>query len=461
MADQRLKDLRGPGRREFLRWTGTLAAVLGLERARFLDALSGSAGVAMADSASCAATMRSVHLVGGNGGLAWFQLIWPHTDIAKQTSGQFAFHALGKATVAKADKPLMYAPESPFQKLAPSKQITAFMAGSNETHTSQPQSASTIATGTGLIAAVAAIQQANPTLLPVIGINPLVFGTAAGAPSVATVANSAGLVDLFNSAASKTLLQTPASASLNEAYYKAFLGLNAAAGRQTMARPMDTGKVAANLLGKNLSDQLRPTPADDAMYGLTAGSPTAIVEIAHALCTAVKSFKLGLTSSVIVPAFRDDPHGAFANGDAGPQKMAAMLGKVLDAFMLHAAGTPDPSCTSKSLADSIVMTVHGDTPKTPLDRNGWGDGTSNNSNWMYVYGNGYLKTGWLGGIDATGKVSGWDPATGNDVPGQASAVTANAASAAVAYAIAKGDMRRVQDFYRGGSIAGVINATQM
>ena len=228
-----------------------------------------------------------------------------------------------------------------------------------------------------------------------------------------------------------------------------------------MARPMDTGKVAANLLGKNLADQLRPTPADDAMYGLTAGTPTAIVEIAHALCTAVKSFKLGLTSSVILPAFRDDPHGAFANGDAGPQKMALMLGKVLDAFMAHAAASPDPSCTSKSLAESIVMTVHGDTPKTPLDRNGWQDGTPRNSNWMYVYGNGYLKTGWLGGIDAAGNVNGWDPATGNNVAGQASAVTANAASAAVAYAIAKGDMRRVQDFYRGGSIAGVINATQM
>src|SRR5207249_1135855 len=117
MADQRLKDLRGPGRREFLRWAGTLGAVLGLERARFLDALSGSAGVALADSAACATTNRSVHLVAGNGGLAHFQLIWPHTDIAKQTGGKFAFHAPGKAIAAKADKSLMYAPESPFQKL--------------------------------------------------------------------------------------------------------------------------------------------------------------------------------------------------------------------------------------------------------------------------------------------------------------------------------------------------------
>lgn len=81
-VDNRLKNLRGPGRREFLKWSGTLAAVLGLDRARFLDALSGTAGTAMADQAACTSTMRSVHLVAGNGGFAWFQLLFPHTDVA-------------------------------------------------------------------------------------------------------------------------------------------------------------------------------------------------------------------------------------------------------------------------------------------------------------------------------------------------------------------------------------------
>src|SRR3982751_630660 len=82
MADQRLKDLHGPGRRQFLRWSATLAAVLGLDRARFLDFLSGSAGVAMADTAACTSTMRSVHLVGGIGGFANFTLIWPQNATA-------------------------------------------------------------------------------------------------------------------------------------------------------------------------------------------------------------------------------------------------------------------------------------------------------------------------------------------------------------------------------------------
>ena len=80
-----------------------------------------------------------------------------------------------------------------------------FVAGTNQTHTKTPNSGLTIG-NTGLVAACAAIQAANPTLLPVMAINPFVYGAAPGAPAPATVANSAGLVDLFNSVASKTLL---------------------------------------------------------------------------------------------------------------------------------------------------------------------------------------------------------------------------------------------------------------
>ncbi len=456
MADERLKNLRGSGRREFLKWGSAVAAALGLERSRYLNILGDTAGVAMADTASCANTARSVHLVGGNGGFAWFQLIWPHVDIAKQTGGNFAFHAPGKAVAAAMDKPFMYAPESPFQKLAKGKQISAFMSGMNQTHTDTPGAANEISQGVGMIAAIAAIQSANPTLIPTIAVNPFVFGTAAGAPSVATVPNAAGLVDLFNSAASRTLLQGPANAALNEAYYKAFLGLNAAAGRQTMVKGYQAGKVAANLLGKNLADALKPTTADLAAYGVGAGTPTSISDMANALITGVRAFKLGLTSMLVIPAFRDDPHGAFGAGVDAPTTRVAALGKLLDGFMTDCANAPDPSCSSKSLADNLVMTVHGDTPKDPRNRGGWPDGTPQNANWLYVMGNGYLKTGWFGGIPATGAINGFDPTTGENVPGQASTVTTNAAAAAAAYAVAKGDMRRVQDFYRGPALNGII-----
>ena len=460
MANQRLKDLRGSGRRDFLRWSATVAAVVGLERSRFLDALSGIAGTAAAESASCSATQRSVHFVAGNGGLANWTLIFPHVEQATGQNDQYSFHSPGSGKLAQGtDKPWAYAAESPFQKLARTRQMSAFMAGRNETHTSTPTSASAIGTGMGMIAAIAAIQQANPTLLPVIGINPVVFGQAPGAPAVATVPNAAGLVGLFDSVASKTLLNTPSNAALNEAYYKAFLGLNAAAGRASVARGYAGGKVAANLLGQNIATQLRPTAADDAAYGIDGGTPTAFVEQAHALVTALKAFKLGLTSAMIIPSWLDDPHGLFGGGNAEAMQRAQMQGRMLDAFMTQAAATPDPSCSSKSLADNIVMTWHGDTPKEPFQRDGWGDGTPDNSNWLYVFGNGYLKTGWFGQAKPGGATV-FDPSTGKDVPGSTDS-TANAAAAAAAYAVAKGDMRRVQDFYRGTPITGIVNVQQL
>ncbi len=137
-----------------------------------------------------------------------------------------------------------------------------------------------------------------------------------------------------------------------------------------------------------------------------------IVPYRHALVTA-KAFALGLTSSVVLPAMEDDPHGAFNDMNA-LRTVTTQLGKILDGFMGDLAAVPDTSCGGTTLADNLVMTIHGDTPKNPLDRGGWPDGTPQNSNWIYVYGNGLLKTGWHGGVDADGTVRGWSPTTGED-----------------------------------------------
>ncbi len=463
MADDRLKNLRGRSRRDFLKWATAAGAVLGLERARFLDALSGSAGVAMADQAACSSTMRSIHIVAGNGGFAWFQLLWPHVAIAQSSNGSVAFHAQGQTKQAVADKPLIYAPESPFQTLGKGKQISAFMAGANldggANHSNSPGSLTTaVSQNSSMIAGIAAIQTANPTILPVIGVTPLFYGSAPGAPNIATVGSASGLVDLFNSAASQTLLANPKAAALNESYYKAFLQLNAASGKVTTNRALDTAKVANALLGKNLSEKLRPTAQERQMYGVDASTPTALLEIADAFITGVKAFQLGLCSCLILPAFLDDPHGAFADM-SGTVSRVQTLGKIFDGLIAHAATIPDPSGCSRTLAEGIVVTVHGDTPKDPTARDGWPDSTPGSSNWIYVYGNGYLKTGWHGGIDAAGTVTGFDPETGNTVAGQASTATTAAASAAALYAVSKGDMRRVQDFYRGGALTGIVNLT--
>jgi hypothetical protein len=455
MVDQRLKNLEGKSRRHFLRWMTTAGAVLALDRAKVLDVISDSAGSAMAD-ASCGTTNRSIHLVAGDGGFAWFQLLWPHVEIATANNDNFAFHAPGQAVKATdTDKDFYFAPESPWKDLDKTKRISAFMAGQNQTHTPTPGAAATLGNGNSMLASVAAIQRATPSLLPVIGIQPINFGAAPGSPQLTTVGNADGMVQLFNSSASKLILSDADDAALFEAYYKAFLGLEKAAGRPTYARSLRTGKTSANFLGKNLAALLEPTDEDRNRYGLV-GAPNKLSEIGRAMITSAKAFKLGLTQSVIIPAMRDDPHGAFQNMDT-LQNTVATLGKIFNEFLVDLKAIPDPLCTTKTLADTTILTVHGDTPKDPRARGGWPDGTPQNSNWLYVMGNGYLKTGWFGGVKANGNVSGFDPKTGNEVPDQPASATSAAAGAAVAFAVAKGDMNRVADFYTGPSISGIVN----
>jgi hypothetical protein len=457
MAIDVLKNLEGTSRRRFLRWAGAAGALLGLERANFLNVLSDSAGVAMADAASCAATMKSFHIVAGTGGFAWFQLLWPHNEIAAAGNDNFAFHAPGQQTMAAdTDKPFTLGPEAPWTAFDRTKRVTALMAGNNETHTQTPDSAAVVGNNQSMLAVAASIQRATPSLIPVIGITPLTFGNAPGAPAVTTVDSADGMVQLFNSAASRAILEVPKDAALFEGYYKALLGLNKAAARPTQLRGLRVGKQAAGFLGRNLAALLQPTQDDLTRYGISNQTPNKLSDLARACIVSAKAFKLNLTQSVVVPSFNDDPHGAFGNM-ADLQATVSSLGKILEEFMNDLAASPDPSCTARTLADAVVITVHGDTPKDPRERGGWPDGTPNNSNWLYVMGNGYLKTGWFGGVRANGTTDGWDPTTGNVIANQQSGVTSAPAGAAVAFAIAKGDLRRVQDFYNGPALDGVVN----
>ena len=458
MVDQRLKGLSSKSRRSFLKLTTAAGAALALDRAKVLDFIADSGGHALADQASCAATNRSVHIVAGDGGFAWFQLLWPHNQIAASGNGDFAFHAFGETTMAgDTDRPMTFAPETPWQHLDAQKRVSAFMAGNNETHTPQPTSAANVS-GNGMLAAVASLQRDLASLLPVIGIAPLSFGNAPGAPQVTTVGSADGMVDLFDSAASREILAAQQDADLFEAYYKAFLGLNRLTPCPTVQRQLAITKASANFLGKNLAAQLAPTADDLVRYGIEGGTPNKLRNLAKALITTAKSFALGLTNSVIIPALRDDPHGAFNDM---PTLLATVqsLGTILDAFLEDLDVVPDPACTTGSLANNVVVTIHGDTPKNPRQRSGWPDGTPSDSNWLYVMGNGYLKTGWFGGVRADGSVDGFDPTTGNDIPGKPSNQTAAAAAAAVLYAVAKGDMVRVGQFYSGPSIAGITRAS--
>ncbi len=457
MIDLRIKNLSGNTRRGFLKFTSAVGAAFALDRSEVLNVIADSGGSALADEAACAKRNRSIHVVAGDGGFAWFQLLWPHTEIAKAQNDGFAFHAPGEAKDASdTDRPFVFAPETPWQSMSKLRRISAYMAGQNETHDPQPTTASNVGGGISMLAASAALNSALPSLLPVIGVTPFNFGNAPGQPQVTTVGNPDGMVDLFNSAASKQILAAGSDAANYEAYYKAFLSLGRAASRPTVQRQLRITKASANFLGKNLATQLQPTDLDLARYGVDGGTPNKLRNIAYTFITAVNAFKMGLTNSVILPAMRDDPHGAFADMNT-LRSTVATLGKMFDELMNDLQSVTDPACAGKSLADGTVITIHGDTPKDPRDRGGWPDGTPNNSNWLYVYGAGYTKTGWFGGVRAGGGVDGFDPKTSNDVPNQASSMTAPAANAAVLYAITQGDMVAVNQYYNGGSIAGIVN----
>jgi hypothetical protein len=76
----------------------------------------------------------------------------------------------------------------------------------------------------------------------------------------------------------------------------------------------------------------------------------------------------------------------------------------------------------------------------------------------FVYGAGYLKTGWFGSIDRTGKVTGFD-GSANDATYSAAA-TGKLALASIAYAIAKGDERAISPFANGVPISGIFGVPQ-
>ncbi len=453
MVDESIKGLRGESRRRFLKFASAVGAGLAVSRTDVLNYIADTGGHALADE--CVKRNRSVHLIGGNGGIAWFQLLWPHNEIAKSGNGNFAFHAMGKEKSAPdTDKQQVWAPETPWQKKSKLRRMTAMMAGTNQTHTATPSAAVDVGGGINVIAASAALHSSLPSLLPVIGVAPFDFGAAPGAPQVTTVGSAEAMVGLFDSAASKQILAAHADAANYEAYYKAFLGLNRVAARPTYARQLRITKASANFLGKNLAALLMPKPDDMMRYGVGPGSPSKLSEIGYALLTTVNAFKMGLTNSVIMPVLRDDPHGAFQDM-ANLEMTVGTLGKMLDEFMTDLEALKDPACSAKSLADTTVMTIHGDTPKDPRNKSGWPDGTPGNSNWLYAYGAGYLKTGWFGGVRADGSVDGFDPKTGQDVNGMGGGQT-NAANAAVLYAISQGDKGAIQQF-TSQPISGLIN----
>ena len=440
-------------RRALIKWSVAAGAALGVSRTKIFEVLERTGGSGVAYAASASATTRSVHLAAGNGGLAWFQTLWPQVDIAKARNPNFAWQRIGmEQDVAGSNQPLVIGPDTPWATLPVQRQVTCFTCGANETHTNNVQSTTTL-NGNNIYAIATALQASSPSVIPVVTIGNVALGTAPGAAVAANVGNADGIVGLFNSAASRAggLLAKTSDAQLYKAHYDAFIQLNRAANRSTTKAAYTTASGAAQFLGTNLATKLAITPEDLLRYGIDGNTRGNVAAIGRAMIVTVKSFAMGLTNSVVMPAMNDDPHGAFDGGDVNI--VAPQLKKIFDAFMGDLTKTTDAN-TGEALSDGTVITVHGDTPKDARNKGGWPDNTAQNTNHVYVYSAGHLNTGWFGSVDRAGVAQGFGadgkPTTYNG------ASTAKFAAASIAYAIAKRDERAIANFANGTTIGGVF-----
>lgn len=471
---RRYIDIPDRARRDFIKWTIGVGAALGLRPWKVMEVTESVIGPAAAQSAAKSPVTRLVMNHMGSGGLAWMTQLFPFTNQATQAGR--AFYKTGQAKdqqVEAGDHPMKLSPDAPDWKSK--ARMTGFLCGVNETHTNVPVSALKVGSGVSVVAAAAAIQTASPTLVPAICLDSLFYGNAVGAPAVATVGSAAGMVKLFSSKASEAgaALSNPRDKALFEAYYKANVSLHRAAQHSTSRRGFLTGKVASNLIGQNFGKAIEPTNQELVTYGVDGLAGTAypgndaMVDTAKALITTVKLFQNRLTSMVVLPGPRDDPHFVFADM-ATMEDRIKRLGKMWTAFWADLAKVDDPFSAGDKLADNTVIAWSGDTYKTPnqtvtddLPGGNWDDATPGASNILYVLGAGYLRSGWFGQVlggqgPAGGEIETWDPATGANIRGGETGPLAAPATAALLYAISKGDMQRVRDFYRGGSIDGVV-----
>lgn len=443
-------------RRALIKWSIAAGAALGVSRSKIYEILERTAGKDVAFAASAQLINRTFDIEFGNGSLSWMTQFWPFPAIAAAATpnNSLAWAFPGQQTVVQGtDRPLTIGPQTPWAKLPAAKQVTCFLCGNNETHTNFAQSTNSIA-GNSLLASNAALQAALPAIIPTVTVGQgTTIGTAPGATTAANVGNAAGVVDLFNSVASRAggLLANSNDAQLYKAYYQGFIQLNRAANRPTTNIGYTTATSAAQFLGTNLSSKLSVTPEDEARYGITGATRSTVKALGDAMIVAVKAFSLGLTNGFVVPAMRDDPHGAFDNNDVAV--VPAQLKGVFDGFMTDLQNTLDAN-TQKPLADNIVITMKGDTFKSPTNKAGWGDGTPQNTNLVYVYSAGQLLSGWFGDISATGAVQG----VGADgkLTTYNGTNTAKYALASVLYATAIGDDRAIQNLAGGVQVSGIF-----
>jgi len=384
-------------------------------------------------------------------------------------------------------RPFFYGPDAPWfdhQAGVPKRPVTALMAGSDETHTVFPSSATTVSGTSTLLASLASLgASSSAAAVPAIGIDPVKYGRAPGAPDIATVPSANGMIDLFNSAASQLTLASKADQEIFEDYFKAVIALRKSASRTSWAPQLAVTKNAARIIGLNFAAQLTPTAQDLVAYGIqelvdsSLASSTylqpkqreRLEEFGRVLIVVAKAFALGLSKTAVVSlspgptSDQDftDPHAVFSSPATliMGRNTTRHLGKILDAFYEHLAQFNDPEDPNQKLDQTTSFIAFGDTPHTPFLGRGWPDPTPNSSNWLYLMNpKGLVQNGWFGQCVTT-PVQGrrglaYDPLTGKDTTQDTILVTKFSTTAAV-YAVAGGDTNKTAEF---GTAASALPA---
>lgn len=512
---------------------GMGAAGMGLGQTRLLNFLADEGGHGLAEAA-VSPSQKAILVTCGNGVYAWMQELWPHWEIAMRANSNQLVNGNGMmATNGMAspddnyarnvawlyhdgfsqtdrrwtndpnfngtfgtyvgpdqgyDNHMVYGPHAPWMdsntKL-PRRPVSALMAGNDETHTPFPASGNLVSGSSTMSAVIGAIQVKDTSaIVPTIGIDPLDYGSAAGAPDVATVPNADGIIGLFNSAASKFVLDAPADQKMFETYYKAMVGLRRSAARSAWQPQLQIAKGAARLIGLNFATALTPSEEDLNLYGvfdiqvnpqLMSQNRDGLDAFARTMIVVAKAFKLGLSDSAVVGLSPGptsdtnwtDPHNTFnsTSNIQNGRSTTMHLGQILDAFYEDLAvpleGEDPPDVP---LDESTVFITYGDTPHSPSDDSAWPDATPSDCNWVYVMDpKGYINDGWYGGVTSQQSnnntlVNGFNTVDGTIMPGQSATLTSTVTGALASYCVAKGDWNTVAQFYPGAKPEPMLKA---
>ena len=126
-------------RRALIKWSVAAGAALGVSRQDLRDPREDGGkdvAYAAAELAPLARSTSSPATAASRGSRS----CWPHPDIATAGNATLSWHLAGQQTVvAGTDEQLVIGPDTPWCELLAQRQMTAFLCGSNKTHTPNAQ----------------------------------------------------------------------------------------------------------------------------------------------------------------------------------------------------------------------------------------------------------------------------------------------------------------------------------